>query len=456
MSIECGLSLSYIMSKNNKKTIHIIGAGPAGMATSYYANKNNLNSIIYESSDAVGGNCKTLKEGDFLFDLGAHRLHDKNHEVTSAIKELLDTDLLEVNSPSKIFWKDKFFNFPLQITDILFKLNFKTKSKIIYENIVNKLSSKIEFNSFEDVAYNNYGKTISDLFLTNYTKKLWGRSCNDLLPEISGGRLKNLNIRSILKEFIFNKKLKSQHLDGKFLYPKYGYGTIFETIKNMNGLHKIHLNSPITKLLHNNKKINKIIYHNKEVSVEHLVSTLPINLLIKMLDPIPENYIIEEIDSISFRGLKLCAIFLDVERCSDNASIYFPSKDIPFTRLYEPKNRSNYMAPNNQTCIVIEIPYNQNLNRNNDNYFMDMVIEILIDKKIIKRKNILFSKLIDMPFAYPILTLDVKEKISCLLEYLKRFKNLNNFGRNAEFKYLHTHDLFNSANHLVKSIKNQI
>ena len=60
--------------------------------------------------------------------------------------------------------------------------------------------------------------------------------------------------------------------------------------------------------------------------------------------------------------LKLCAIFLDIERCSDNASIYFPSKDIPFTRLYEPKNRSNYMAPKRQTCIVVEFPYNPKLN----------------------------------------------------------------------------------------------
>ena len=443
------------MSKNNKKTIHIIGAGPAGMAASYYANKNNLNSIIYEASDAVGGNCKTLKERNFLFDLGAHRLHDKNYEVTYDIKELLGKDLLEVNSPSKIFSEGRFFNFPLQITDILFKLDFQTKSKIIFENIMNKFSAK-SFNTFEDLAYKNYGETISDLFLTNYTKKLWGRSCNKLLPEISGGRLKNLNIRSILKEFIFNKKLKSQHLDGKFLYPKYGYGTIFEAIKHMDGLHKIHLNSPITKLLHNNKKIKKIIYQNEEVSVEHLVSTLPINLLIKMLDPKPDNYIIETIESISFRGLKLCAIFLDVERCSDNASIYFPSKDIPFTRLYEPKNRSNHMAPKNQTCIVIEIPYNQNSISNNDDYYMNMVIDILIDKKIIKRKNILFSKLIDMPFAYPILTLDVKEKISFLLKYLEKFKNLNNFGRNAEFKYLHTHDLFSYANNLVKSIKYQI
>ena len=444
------------MSKNNKKTIHIIGAGPAGMAASYYANKNNLNSIIYESSDAVGGNCKTLKEGNFLFDLGAHRLHDKNYEVTSAIKELLDKDLLEVNSPSKIFSEGRFLNFPLQITDILFKLDFQTKSKIIFENIMNKFSANISFNTFEDLAYKNYGKTISDLFLTNYTKKLWGRSCNKLLPEISGGRLKNLNIRSILKEFIFNKKLKSQHLDGKFLYPKYGYGTIFEAIKHMDGLHKIHLNSPITKLLHNNKKINKIIYQNEEVSVEHLVSTLPINLLIKMLDPKPDNYIIEKIESISFRGLKLCAIFLDIERCSDNASIYFPSKDIPFTRLYEPKNRSNYMAPKRQTCIVVEFPYNPKLNKKNDDFFINQVIEILIDKKIIKRKNILFHKLIDMPFAYPILSLDIKEKLSFLTEYLNNFKNLDNFGRNAEFKYLHTHDLFFSAKTLIKSIVNQI
>ena len=49
---------------------------------------------------------------------------------------------------------------------------------------------------------------------------------------------------------------------------------------------------------------------------------------------------------------------LDRPFFSDNASIYFPDKNIPFTRIYEPKNRSKYTSPIDKTCIVAEVPYN--------------------------------------------------------------------------------------------------
>ena len=35
---------------------------------------------------------------------------------------------------------------------------------------------------------------------------------------------------------------------------------------------------------------------------------------------------------------------------------YFPEPKFPFTRLYEPKNRSKKMAPDEQTAIVLELP----------------------------------------------------------------------------------------------------
>ena len=440
----------------NRK-IHILGGGPAGMAASYYAKINNLDFTLYEASNSIGGNCKTIKIEDFLFDLGAHRFHDKDSKVTNEIKKLLKNDLLDVDSPSKIFWEDKFFDFPLRIIDILLKLDLKTNTKIIFENIINKFNKNIETNNFKNVAYQNYGKTLSDLFLMNYTQKLWGKSCDQLLPEISGGRLKNLNLKSVLKEFIFNDKLKSKHLDGKFLYPRFGYGSIFESIKAMHDSQDIQLNSSITKLIHNNSKIEKVIINNKdEFSVNNLISTLPVNLVIKMLEPKVDSSIIEIADSLSFRGLKLCAIFLDIDRCSDNASIYFPDKNIPFTRLYEPKNRSQNMAPKNKTCIVIEVPFDQNKKNKDDDYIMNQVIEILIDKKIIKRKNILFNTLIDMSFAYPVLTLDVKDKLDILVKFLNNFNNLHLLGRNAQFKYLHTHDLFLLSNEKIQFIKKQI
>ena len=75
--------------------------------------------------------------------------------------------------------------------------------------------------NFKELAYSKYGKTLSELFLINYSEKLWGKEACKLSPDISGGRLKNLNLISIIKQIFHNK---SNHLDGDFLYPKYGFG----------------------------------------------------------------------------------------------------------------------------------------------------------------------------------------------------------------------------------------
>ena len=40
--------------------LHVIGAGPAGLAMGYYAKKQKIPLQIFEASDSVGGNCKTL------------------------------------------------------------------------------------------------------------------------------------------------------------------------------------------------------------------------------------------------------------------------------------------------------------------------------------------------------------------------------------------------------------
>ena len=79
---------------NNKKKIDIIGGGPAGLSVGYYAKKIGMNVTIYESTSLIGGNCKTIIDGKFRYDTGAHRLHDKDSIVTNEIKSLLGDSLL--------------------------------------------------------------------------------------------------------------------------------------------------------------------------------------------------------------------------------------------------------------------------------------------------------------------------------------------------------------------------
>ena len=91
------------MSDKKNIKLHILGGGPAGLAAGYFAKKKKIELEIFEASNQTGGNCKTIKYGEYRFDTGAHRFHDKNDEVTSEIKSLVGEDFLKVAVPSKIF-----------------------------------------------------------------------------------------------------------------------------------------------------------------------------------------------------------------------------------------------------------------------------------------------------------------------------------------------------------------
>ena len=51
----------------------------------------------------------------------------------------------------------------------------------------------------------------------------------------------------------------------------------------------------------------------------------------------------------------ICVMYLDMKNFSSNASIYFSDPFCPFTRIYEPKNRSDQMSPKDKTSIVIVV-----------------------------------------------------------------------------------------------------
>ena len=133
----------------NKK-IHILGGGPAGMALAYYANKHNVHFSLFEKNNTIGGNCRTIKHDDFLFDTGAHRFHDKDPEITTEIKSLMGDKLLQVSSPSKIYYNRKMLNFPISVFDAMSKIDLKTNLKIIKENIILQFKRKLEKKNFQD------------------------------------------------------------------------------------------------------------------------------------------------------------------------------------------------------------------------------------------------------------------------------------------------------------------
>ena len=441
--------------KKSLDKIHIIGGGPAGLSVGYYANKLDIDVRVFEASSSIGGNCKTLIDGEFRYDTGAHRFHDKNKSITKEIKMLLGNSLKRVTSPSKIYYEQKFYNFPIKVSDLVSNLSFSVIIQIIFENLSIRLKRKESIKHFRDLAYNSYGKTISEMFLIPYTEKLWGDDSKNLDTSITGGRLKELNIRSLIKDMVKSGANDSDHMEGIFYYPKLGFGEIFNALGWSIGMDKIFLNREISRINHNNEKILSFVDGNGTITdVENLVFTASLNTLIESLNPPPPKKIVDILNTIKFRKIMICVIYLDMKNFSSNASIYFSDPSCPFTRIYEPKNRSDQMAPKEKTSIVIEIPMgNGNIDESLSKEFIyDKVIKYLQSEKLIDEEKIINYKLVKVNDAYPIITKDSKNKIEIIKNYLAKFKNLDLIGRNATFEYLHTHNIMERSRILINKM----
>lgn len=434
--------------------LNILGGGPAGLAAGYYARKSGLPFRIYEAGAEVGGNCRTLRWGDFLFDTGAHRLHDRDAAVTAELRGLLGDELLQVHAPSQICWNGRLIDFPLSPLDLLRKLNGWTLARIGAEVFRQRFQEPRTPSSFRELAVGAYGETLAEMFLLNYSRKLWGAETDRLSPGVAGKRLRGLNLKTFLLEAFGGRRRKTAHLDGSFFYPRQGIGAIFDAVAGVVGAENISCHSRITGMVHERGRVRRVVLNGgEEIDAGTVVSTLPLTLALRMLQPRPPAELLETAMSMRFQHLVLGVFLVDRPRLTANASIYFPG-DEPYTRLYECKNRSPEMAPPGQTAIVLEIPAQPG----DEHWAADdarlgaMLRESLAATGLLRAEEILAFRSYRVPFAYPVLEVGFEEKARRIADYLASFENLHLLGRSAQFQYSHIHDMFRLARETVGEI----
>lgn len=424
--------------------ITILGGGPAGLAVGYYARKYRIPFTLYEATDRIGGNSVTFRRGDFLFDSGAHRFHDRIPDVTNEIRSLLGSDLEKIDAPSSIYFKEKFIDFPLSPLNLLKNLGPSAFFQAGFELLAAQLSPKGKNDSFERFAVRTYGKSVAEWFLLGYSEKLWGLSSADLSPKIAGNRLKGLDLRTFVAEALLGRKAKTAHLDGSFYYPSRGIGTISDKLGEFCGEENIRKTSRVTRVFHDNKRIRAIeVNGNEKIPTDFVVSPLPVDFLIGMLEPPPDTETAGLVKDLRYRSLVLAAFFLDKDRVSENVSMYFPDPDIEFTRIYEPKNRSSGMSPRGKTSLVVEIPCRREdaVWKRPDEELLARVSRKLVRAGLIKRDEIMDSVVKRIPYAYPVLGGGFEEKLRHIHKFLAGFSNLGLSGRNGMFVYGHIHDM---------------
>ena len=141
----------------------------------------------------MGGISRTVRHGNFLFDIGGHRFFSKAKEVVDLWHEILPDDFITRRRPSRIHYGGKFYSYPQSAFQALRDLGIFTSAVCMLSYAFDEAFPSPR--SFHDCVRNRFGERLFQLFFKTYTEKVWGISCDDISADWAAQRIKGVDLR---------------------------------------------------------------------------------------------------------------------------------------------------------------------------------------------------------------------------------------------------------------------
>jgi protoporphyrinogen oxidase len=427
---------------NNDKVV-IIGAGPAGLTAAYELVKKGIKPVVVEKNDKVGGIARTEVYKGFRFDIGGHRFYTKVSEVENLWNEVLGKDFRKVPRLSRIYYKGKFYNYPLNIFNTLLNLGMVESFLILMSYIKWKIFPYQEENTFEQWVTDRFGRRLYRIFFKSYTEKVWGTPCSEIRADWAAQRIKGLSLKSAVLNSLFNTNgVKS--LINEFQYPVYGPGMMWENFTERierEGGH-VKLNCDVIRINHNNNKIESITVNQDgkifEIKGDNFISSMPVTELIGKMNPKIANQTGEAARKLSYRALILVGLIINKKNLFPDNWIYIHSPEFKVGRIQNFKNWSPEMAANqDKTNIGMEYFCSEGDDTwsKSDEEFINLAKNEFYELGLSLPGTIEDAVVFRQPNAYPVYDNGYKQQLLIIKEFLNQMENLQTVGRNGLHRY---------------------
>jgi len=428
-----------------KKAV-IMGAGPAGLAAGYHLQKNGIHSVLMEADSQVGGISKTIQYNGYYFDLGGHRFFTKLNEVYELWNEVLGDNFRKTPRLSRIYYRNKYFNYPLTAMNAFFGLGPASTISVMCSYLKSRVRPYKQEETFEQWVSNRFGKKLYSIFFKTYTEKVWGIPCSSIQAEWAAQRIKGLSLKTAVMNALFKSKGRNiKTLIDEFDYPVYGPGMMYtamkERIQGMGGM--VLTGSRVTRVNHDGHTITSLEYTDEsgQVHVEegsHFISSIPVTELVQIMNPAPSKGILEQAGSLKYRSIITVDIIIDRKEVFPDNWIYIHSPEVSLGRIQNFKNWSKNMVPDeSKTSLGLEYFCNENdsLWNMSDEKLFEFAASEVEKIKICKASEIKDYIIVRVPKAYPVYSLGYQNYLSVIKQYLSEFSNLQLAGRYGLFKY---------------------
>ena len=475
------------------KKVIVIGAGPAGLTAAYELldRSGDYNVVVLEESDRFGGISRTVEYKGNRMDMGGHRFFSKVPEVNEWWEKMLPTQgsksyddiilgrestvvkggpdpekedrvMLRRNRLSRIFFKGKFFDYPVSLKmETLKNMGLGTTFAVGFSYLKSCVSKRPE-KSLEDFYINRFGKKLYSMFFENYTENLWGRHPSEISPEWGAQRVKGLSILGILKDMFgkaFHKKNRKVEtsLIEEFAYPKLGPGQLWdltaEEVRSKGG--EIIMNAKVVKIHKDeNNKLTGVDYEKDgqifSIEGDYVISSMPVKDLVEGMDDVPEQ-MLKIASGLPYRDYMTVGVLIPKLNLKNETKIktignivpddwvYVHDRAVKMGRFQIYNNWSPYLVKDIEHTVWMGLEYFCNEGDSmwsmTDDDFAHMGIKEMVTMNLIDNESDVIDYHVErVKKAYPAY-FDTYDHMDELRAYLDSVPNLFCVGRNGQHRY---------------------
>jgi protoporphyrinogen oxidase len=430
------------MATENPQTTIVLGGGPAGLTAGYLLGKAGREVVVLEAEDQVGGLAKTVEVDGYRFDLGGHRFFTKSVEVDTLWHEVLGEEFLLRPRMSRIFWNNRYLDYPLRGPDVIKKLGPVELARCMASYLRAAARRNKVDNSLEDWVSNRFGRRLFELFFKTYNEKVWGVPASEIRAEWAAQRIKGLSFFSAAKAAFFgNKGNKVKSLISEFNYPRFGPGQMWDAmtdaIEEQGG--EVRLESPVDRLeLAGNRVVEVSAAGVTYTLPDSIISSLPLRNMVEMISPPPPQEVLDAARGLRYRDFLTVALVVDGEDLFPDNWIYIHEPSVQVGRIQNYRSWSPWMVPDpDKACVGLEYFCfaGDELWTMDDDALVDLASRELEQLGLAPRSKVERGFATRVPKAYPIYDADYAERVAVVRSWLDGIENLQQVGRNGLHRY---------------------
>jgi protoporphyrinogen oxidase len=200
----------------------IIGAGPAGLTAAYELCRRGVQPTVLEQDTVVGGISRTVEVDGWRFDIGGHRFFTKVGAVEALWHEMLsDDEFLTRPRMSRIFYRGRFFDYPLKPMNALRGLGLREAALCVLSYVRARVRPPKDQSTLEGWTSARFGTRLYRIFFKTYTEKVWGVPATQIQADWAAQRIKNLSLMKAVANAVMPRRGPTvTSLIEEFQYPK--------------------------------------------------------------------------------------------------------------------------------------------------------------------------------------------------------------------------------------------